>query len=60
MTISGDNGAYVTYCSDESKAYIKNKKTGKDDREPETANSYVLYSTELTRNADGVWRTTDV
>nr|WP_202425387.1 hypothetical protein [Streptomyces sp. HUCO-GS316] len=60
VTLSGDNKAYVTYCSDESKSYIKNKKTNKVDRSPATANAYVLYNTSLTKNADGVWQTTDV
>ncbi|MGA5019200.1 hypothetical protein [Streptomyces labedae] len=30
------------------------------DNTPTTADSYVLYHTALTRNADGVWKTTDV
>ncbi|MFD7689311.1 hypothetical protein [Streptomyces sp. NPDC059781] len=59
-TLSGDNKAYVTYCSDESKAYIKSRKTGKVDRSPATSNSYVLYNTALTKNAAGVWQTTDI
>jgi hypothetical protein len=60
VTLSGDKKAYVTYCSDESKSYIKNKKTKKVDRSPATANAYVLYNTSLTKNADGVWQTTDI
>ncbi|KAB1147732.1 hypothetical protein F7R91_11640 [Streptomyces luteolifulvus] len=60
VTLSGNNQAYVTYCSDESKSYIKNKKTKKVDRSPATANSYVLYHTKLTKNAEGVWQTTDI
>ncbi|MCX5361044.1 hypothetical protein OG864_20260 [Streptomyces sp. NBC_00124] len=60
VTLSGGKKAYVTYCSDESKSYIKDRKTGKVDRSPATANAYVLYNTSLTENADGVWQTTDI
>ncbi|MFF5155003.1 hypothetical protein ACFY3N_01815 [Streptomyces sp. NPDC000348] len=60
VTLSGPRKAYVTYCSDESKSYIKNKKTGKVDRSPATADAYVLYNTSLTKNSEGVWQTTDV
>ncbi|KAF3467258.1 hypothetical protein [Streptomyces sp. Tu 3180] len=60
VTLSSDSKAYVTYCSDESKSYIKSKKTGKVDKSPATSDSYVLYNTVLTKNTDGVWRTTDI
>ncbi|MER5795458.1 hypothetical protein [Streptomyces sp. NPDC001980] len=60
VTLSGVNRAYVTYCSDESKAFVKNKKTKKVDRNPATSKSYVLYRTVLAKNADGVWRTADI
>ncbi|MFD3733579.1 hypothetical protein [Streptomyces sp. NPDC058632] len=60
VSLSGANGAYVTYCSDESKSFIKNKKTGKVEDTPTTADSYVLYNTKLEKSADGVWQTTDV
>jgi hypothetical protein len=60
VTLSGANKAYVTYCSDESKSFIKNKKTKKVDRTPTTANAYVLYHSALTKSADGVWQTTNI
>ncbi|MFE1263397.1 hypothetical protein ACFW5X_23050 [Streptomyces albogriseolus] len=60
VELSGTKKAYVTYCSDESKSFLKNKKTGKVDNTPTTADSYVLYHTVLTKNSDGVWQTTDV
>ncbi|MFI7394757.1 MULTISPECIES: hypothetical protein [Streptomyces] len=60
VTFSGEDQAYVTYCSDESKSYIKNKETGKVDRSAATADSYVLYNTKLAKNAVGVWQTTDI
>jgi hypothetical protein len=60
VALSGKTKAYVTYCSDESKAYVKDKKTEKVDKEAATANSYVLYHSSLTKNADGVWQTASV
>nr|WP_316754257.1 hypothetical protein [Streptomyces sp. NEAU-HV9] len=60
VSLSGANKAYVTYCSDESKSFIKNKKTQKVDKTPTTANAYVLYHSALTKNAEGVWQTTDI
>ncbi|MGW2958361.1 hypothetical protein ACWDGI_07720 [Streptomyces sp. NPDC001220] len=60
VTLSGAKNASVTYCSDESKSFIKNRTTGKVDETPTTANSYVLYHTTLVKNADGVWQTTDI
>ncbi|AYL37982.1 hypothetical protein ACG2OD_13370 [Streptomyces sp. PDY-4] len=60
VTLPDAKKAYVTYCSDESKSYIKNKKSGKVDRSPATENAYVLYNTSLTKNSDGIWQTTDV
>ncbi|MER7402148.1 hypothetical protein ABT373_06540 [Streptomyces sp. NPDC000070] len=60
ITLSGDSKAYVTYCSDESKSFIKNRKTGSVDRSPATANAYVLYNTVLTKNAESVWQTTNI
>jgi hypothetical protein len=60
VTLSGDSQAYVRYCSDESKSYIKNKKTGKVDKSAATADSYVLYNAKLAKNSAGVWQTTDI
>ncbi|MFE0203323.1 MULTISPECIES: hypothetical protein [Streptomyces] len=60
VTLKGDDKAYVRYCSDESKSYIKNKKSGKVDKSAASADSYVLYNTALTKNAAGVWQTTDI
>ncbi|MFF3465601.1 hypothetical protein ACWCQN_15400 [Streptomyces sp. NPDC001984] len=60
VTLSGAKEAYVTYCSDESKSFIKVKKTGKVKNTPTTADSYVLYHTTLAQNAAGVWQTTNV
>ena len=60
VRLSGDDGAYVTYCSDESKSFIKDRTTGKVENTPTTANAYVLYNTKLAKNAEGVWQTTDI
>ncbi|MBO4258010.1 hypothetical protein [Streptomyces griseorubiginosus] len=60
VTLSGDGQAYVTYCSDESKSFLKNKRTGKVDKTPTSADSYVLYHTSLSKNPQGVWQTTDI
>ncbi|MGW7818696.1 hypothetical protein ACWGLF_11265 [Streptomyces puniciscabiei] len=60
VTLSGNNGAYVTYCSDESKSFLKDRKTGKVQNTPTSADSYVLYHTSLTKNAKGVWQTTNI
>ncbi|PNV32955.1 hypothetical protein C1708_11985 [Streptomyces sp. DH-12] len=59
-TLNGATKAYVTYCSDESKSYIKSKKTGKVDKSPASSDSYVLYNAALTKNAEGVWQTTEI
>ncbi|MER6226964.1 hypothetical protein ABT189_41525 [Streptomyces sp900105755] len=60
VTLSGAGRAYVTYCSDESKSFIRNRTTGKVDRTPTTSESYVLYHTVLAKNTDGVWQTSDI
>ncbi|GAA2286976.1 lipoprotein [Streptomyces hawaiiensis] len=60
VNLTGETKAYVTYCSDESKSYIKNRKTKKVDRSPADSDSYVLYNTSLIRNADGVWQTSNI
>ncbi|WP_329344118.1 hypothetical protein OG866_15680 [Streptomyces sp. NBC_00663] len=60
VTLSGANKAYVTYCSDESKSFIKDRKTNKVDKSPSDDSSYVLYNTSLTKNAEGVWQTSNI
>ncbi|MFE7172430.1 hypothetical protein [Streptomyces sp. NPDC057616] len=60
VTLTGASKAYVTYCSDESKSFLKNKKTKKVDNTPTSADSYVLYHTVLAKSAEGTWQTTDI
>ncbi|MGW3662917.1 hypothetical protein [Streptomyces sp. NPDC005141] len=55
-----DGSAAVIYCSDESKSFLKNRKTNKPEKTPTSADSYVLYNTKLVKNSDGVWQTTNV
>ncbi|MEV0257664.1 hypothetical protein AB0H82_25825 [Streptomyces sp. NPDC050732] len=50
--------AAVVYCSDESKAFNKNRKTKKVTKTPASDQSYVTYSTRLDKNEQGVWQTT--
>ncbi|MEU6195060.1 hypothetical protein [Streptomyces sp. NPDC047061] len=55
---SGKTTATVLYCSDESKGFNKNRKTGKVDRTPSDQSPYVLYNTRVEKNDSGVWQTT--
>ncbi|MGW7085918.1 hypothetical protein ACWGH2_20845 [Streptomyces sp. NPDC054871] len=58
VSLIGKDAASVVYCSDESKAFNKNRKTNKVTKTPVTDNSYVTYSTRLDKNAQGIWQTT--
>ncbi|MFJ9708610.1 hypothetical protein [Streptomyces sp. NPDC101234] len=57
---SGGRGASVSYCTDESKAYTKNRKTGKETGSPAGTNPYVVYTVSMAKNAQGVWQNTSV
>ncbi|MFJ8052998.1 hypothetical protein [Streptomyces luteogriseus] len=50
--------AGVSFCADETKAYNKERKSGKVDRSPTSNDSYVLYNTRLEKTTQGVWQTT--
>ncbi|MFE7974661.1 hypothetical protein [Streptomyces shenzhenensis] len=50
--------AGVVYCEDQGKAYAKDRKTNKVHKTEVTNNSYVLYSTRVEKNEQGVWQTT--
>ncbi|MFC4464970.1 hypothetical protein ACFPH6_10515 [Streptomyces xiangluensis] len=58
ISVLGKNLAGVAFCSDESKAFNKNRETNKVDKTPVSNDSYVLYSTRLEKNDQGVWQTT--
>ncbi|MEV6952647.1 hypothetical protein [Streptomyces sp. NPDC051183] len=53
-----DKSAGVLYCSDEGKAFAKERKTGKVLTTPVTANSYTRYTVRVEKNQQGVWQTT--
>ncbi|MFE7231265.1 hypothetical protein ACFVAF_11415 [Streptomyces sp. NPDC057596] len=48
--------AVVTYCTDESKAYTRNRKTKEVQGNPVGTDPKVLYSVTLAKNDDGVWQ----
>lgn len=60
VTLRADGSASLVYCGDESKAFNKDRKTGKVDVTPITKNSYVIYNTLLQQNTQGVWQTVKV
>lgn len=59
VTFSKDGSAGLTYCSDESKGYTKDRKTGKKNVTPASKDSYIRYNDRLRKNADGVWQLTN-
>ena len=60
VTLYGSASAGVTFCTDESKAFNKNRKTKKVDRTPADNDAYVYYNTHLKKAKDGVWQTTEL
>ncbi|MET9893340.1 hypothetical protein ABZZ47_24615 [Streptomyces sp. NPDC006465] len=60
VTLYGSASAGVTFCTDESKAFNKNRKTKKVDRTPADKDAYVYYNTHLKKAKDGVWQTTEL
>ncbi|WP_409470343.1 hypothetical protein [Streptomyces sp. HC307] len=60
IKVADQDTAAVVYCADESKAYNKDRKTGKVDKSPSDESPYVTYSTQLKKNSKGVWQTTNV
>jgi hypothetical protein len=57
VTLEGNDAASVTYCSDETKAYTKDRKTGKVEKGTPSPDDYIFYNTRLKKNAKGVWQT---
>ncbi|MEU6995603.1 hypothetical protein ABZ953_33725 [Streptomyces sp. NPDC046465] len=55
-----DGSARLTYCSDETKGFGKNRKTDKTLKTKVDKDSYVFYDTRLDRNSKGVWQTSGV
>ncbi|WP_229882199.1 hypothetical protein [Streptomyces alanosinicus] len=58
VELFGKNAAGVVFCSDETKAFNKNRKTGKVDHTAPGKDAFVLYNMRLEKNAQGVWQTT--
>ncbi|MFF4748337.1 hypothetical protein ACWD5R_00440 [Streptomyces sp. NPDC002514] len=59
VTLSGSTSGSVRYCSDESKAFSKDRKTEKVNMTAVTDDSYVLYNVRVEKNKQGVWKTTN-
>ncbi|MGW4377558.1 hypothetical protein ACWEJ7_28330 [Streptomyces albidoflavus] len=57
VEVFSKTSAGVTYCSDESKAFDKNRETGKAVKSDGGDSDQVLYSLGLQRNTSGVWQT---
>ncbi|MET9758669.1 hypothetical protein ABZ016_06380 [Streptomyces sp. NPDC006372] len=58
--VGNGKGASLTYCTDESDAKTKNRKTSKVEGNPAGTNPYVRYSISLTKNEHGVWKNSSV
>jgi hypothetical protein len=57
VTFQSSGSADVIYCSDETKAFLKDRKTGNVTRDGASPDDYVLYNTRLTKTTQGVWQT---
>ncbi|MFD8230866.1 hypothetical protein ACFV20_03040 [Streptomyces sp. NPDC059696] len=53
-------GAALSYCTDESNAKTRNRKTHRVEGNPAGTNPYVSYSVSLTKNEQGVWQNSSV
>ncbi|WP_328342238.1 hypothetical protein OG873_25225 [Streptomyces violaceus] len=53
-------GASLSYCTDESKAKTRNRKTGKVEGNPAGTSPYVFYSVSLAKSEQGVWQNASV
>ncbi|MFF1712999.1 hypothetical protein [Streptomyces sp. NPDC058268] len=60
VTLKDKKTATLSFCADEGKGYTKKKKTGKVDKTPVTKNSYVSYNTQLVKNDNGTWQTSQI
>jgi hypothetical protein len=58
--VSGGETAALSYCTDESKAYTKNRETGKEVGNPAGTDPEVAYSVTLRKSAQGVWQNDSV
>ncbi|MEU1017747.1 hypothetical protein [Streptomyces sp. NPDC005898] len=57
VTFLKDGTAGLTYCGDETKAYNKDRKTGKrSDGVSSSSDAYVFYNLHLEKDSKGVWQ----
>ncbi|MFJ2906133.1 hypothetical protein ACIQOU_21045 [Streptomyces sp. NPDC091279] len=56
VSIFDKTSGALTYCVDESKADVKDLKTGKMEGTKTTSDSYVYYNTGVKKNKNGVWQ----
>ncbi|MDN0200843.1 hypothetical protein [Streptomyces sp. S.PNR 29] len=56
VAVFNKTSAAVTYCVDESRANLKNRKTNTVQETETSADSYVFYNTGVKKNKDGVWQ----
>ncbi|MGY6024961.1 hypothetical protein [Streptomyces spinosirectus] len=57
---SNRSTAAPSYCTDESKAHTRNRKTGEKGGNPAGTSPYVVYSVSLAKNAQGIWQNTSL
>ncbi|MEU9447147.1 hypothetical protein [Streptomyces sp. NPDC048277] len=58
IDVFDSSSAGVVYCEDQSKAFAKVRKSGKVLKTAVNNDSYVIYTTRLEKNKQGVWQTT--
>ncbi|MFE9310881.1 hypothetical protein ACFYM5_24915 [Streptomyces sp. NPDC006706] len=58
VDVFDSSSAGVVYCEDQGRAYAKDRKSNKVYETEVTDKSYVLYTTRLEKNKQGVWQTT--
>ncbi|MFJ3757409.1 hypothetical protein [Streptomyces sp. NPDC090080] len=58
IDVVDSSSAGVVYCEDQSRAFAKARKTGKVLKTEVNDDAYVIYTTRLEKNKQGVWRTT--
>lgn len=60
VTLSADGSATLVYCSDESKGYGRDRKTGRVQVTKPSKTDFVIYNTRLDKNVQGIWQTTEI
>ncbi|MER7178288.1 hypothetical protein ABT404_02130 [Streptomyces hyaluromycini] len=58
IDVFDSTSAGVVYCEDQSEAFAKVRKSGKVVKTAVNDDSYVVYTTRLEKNKQGVWQTT--